>query len=491
MRFGWQNTARKTLATSLTLTIENETNLPDGGPLSFRLTGARGADIGRDGHLDWTLPDPTRFISGKHCEIRFREGSYWLSDVSTNGTFLNNGDRRMQSPHRLRMGDRLLIGQYIVAVEVDDGNAAGAAPSAVFLPEPAAGEDLWGGIQDAAPPVDPRDFRPPSQNRPVKPDFLEWAVDVPNSPGVGFVARPVAPPPPLSAAPEPEPLDWAAGGMPAPPPPEPAPAIPTPRRSVWVNPGPSGPWEAGHATAEMPAEPPPFPVRPEPVRPESMRAEPMRPGSAFAAEPPPARADARAGMAPDILSSFAKGAGLPPEALAPRDANALAEHLGRMMRIVADNLKQLLAARSQTKRIARSANQTMIQALDNNPLKFSPTTADALRIMFGPQTGGYLDADKALQQSFDDLKAHQIKTFSAMQQALQRLVEDLDPKALDESLGRDGGLAAVLGSRKARLWEIYEQRWAAKNKGREGGLLDLYLQYFSEAYDRDASHGPQ
>jgi type VI secretion system protein ImpI len=76
----------------LTLTIENESSLPDGGPLSVRVTGKRGLDIGRDSHLDWTLPDPTRFISSKHCEVRYRDGGYWLHDVSTNGTLLNGGD---------------------------------------------------------------------------------------------------------------------------------------------------------------------------------------------------------------------------------------------------------------------------------------------------------------------------------------------------------------------------------------------------------------
>ncbi len=474
---------------SLTLTIENATNLPDGGPLSFRLTGARGADIGRDSHLDWTLPDPTRFISGKHCEIRFREGTYWLSDVSTNGTFLNGSDRRMQSPHRLRKGDRLLIGQFIVAVDVEDSEPA--PPVAAYLPDPNEPEDLWGGVQGAAPPVDPREFRPPSQNRPVKPDFLEWAVDVPNSPGVGFVARPVAAPPPEAPpVPQPEPLDWAAGGMPAPPPPEPAPAVPTPRRSVWVNPGPSNPWDSGQAGSVEPslpvppqAPPPREPPRPAPPPP---MAEAPRPTAAA-----PMQADVPRPMAaPDVARSFARGAGLPPEMLAVGDANAFAEHLGRLMRIVAENLKQLLAARSQTKRIARSANQTMIQAMDNNPLKFSPSAPEALRIMFGPRTGSYLDADRALQQSFDDLKTHQIKTFSAMQQALQRLVEDLDPKALEEGLGKEQGLSAVLGSRKARLWEVYEQRWKAKTGGREGGLHEVFLRYFAEAYDRDTGPGP-
>ena len=40
----------------LCLTIENEDSLPDGGPIRVEISG-RGLDIGRDEHLDWTLPD--------------------------------------------------------------------------------------------------------------------------------------------------------------------------------------------------------------------------------------------------------------------------------------------------------------------------------------------------------------------------------------------------------------------------------------------------
>src|SRR5215218_860062 len=99
-----------------TLTIENETSLPDGGPLSYTVTGKRGIDIGRDSYLDWSLPDPTKTISGKHCEIRYRDGGYWLTDVSRNGTFLNRNPARIQEAHRLRDGDRIEIGRYIIAV---------------------------------------------------------------------------------------------------------------------------------------------------------------------------------------------------------------------------------------------------------------------------------------------------------------------------------------------------------------------------------------
>ncbi len=47
---------------TLTLHIENETSLADGGPLSVSIKGKRGLDIGRDPYLDWTLPDPTALI---------------------------------------------------------------------------------------------------------------------------------------------------------------------------------------------------------------------------------------------------------------------------------------------------------------------------------------------------------------------------------------------------------------------------------------------
>src|SRR6516164_1037993 len=101
------------------LQLVNETTLPDGGPVSCRIRGMRGIDIGRATHLDWTLPDPTRYISSKHCEIRYKDGGYWLHDVSTNGTFLNDSDNRMHAPHLLRNGDRFTVGHYIVAVTID------------------------------------------------------------------------------------------------------------------------------------------------------------------------------------------------------------------------------------------------------------------------------------------------------------------------------------------------------------------------------------
>src|SRR5579864_2168058 len=140
----------------LRLTIENMDRLPDGGPVRVQVEG-RGLDIGRDQHLDWTLPDPSRHVSSKHCEIRFRDGAYWLHDVSTNGTFVNGAQFRPEAPHLLRNGDRLSIGQYIVAVEIEGQGERGVA-SAPAPSQPSAAGDIWGGEGEAAAPEDRRDY---------------------------------------------------------------------------------------------------------------------------------------------------------------------------------------------------------------------------------------------------------------------------------------------------------------------------------------------
>ena len=140
-------------------------------------------------------------------------------------------------------------------------------------------------------------------------------------------------------------------------------------------------------------------------------------------------------MAPDFARLFARGAGLTDDAFAARDPAELAEQIGQLMMLVLANLKQLLEARQHAKRLARSSNQTMIQAVDNNPLKFAPTAEEAMRIMFGTKTRSYLDAKVALNQSFDDVKKHQIKTYAAMQHALKALLEELDPANIESESG--------------------------------------------------------
>lgn len=486
----------------LTLTIENVPSLPDGGPLSISIAGKRGLDFGRDRHLDWSLPDPSRIISGKHCEVRYQDGEYLLYDVSTNGTFLNGAPGRMQSPHRLTTGDRLSVGHYLIAVAVDRQAEAPDVPSG-FVHQPAAYEEMWDAdVGEVAPPIDPRSLRPPGRSRPLHADFLDTAASAPAPEAAAFrpLSQPMgdspfaAPNPfgPSGAPPAPD-LDWAPvvpreapAFEPPPEPPRPRRAAPDDAVALWAEPGaePAFP-AADRPPAALPAPPPEVP---EPVfappPPAPLPAAPVLPVTpAAAATPAPPAPMGTAGD--DMLRRLATAAGIPPETLAGRDPGEVADTIGALLREATEEMMKLLSARGAAKRLARSSNQTMIQALDNNPLKFSPSAEEALRIMLGPPTRSYLDARRAFTAGFGDLKTHQLRTYSAMQQAARLLAAELDPGALDRALPADSGLGAVMSSRRARLWDSYVTRWQAKTLNRDDGMADVFMQYFAECYDRD------
>jgi type VI secretion system protein ImpI len=447
---------------ALNLQLVNETTLPDGGPVSFRITGKRGIDIGRDAHLDWTLPDPTRYISSKHCEVRYKDGGYWLHDVSTNGTFLNGSGQRLPAPYRLRSGDRFTVGHYIVAVTVEGEEAAQA--NAMPAPPPLGYHELWTDQGEIVPPpIDPKQLKAARLNKPIHSDFLDWASDVPNPvPAAGSAQSTPSSRRPASAfaSPAGSDMDWAVGlpshvpAPPPPPPPTPAPRRPgvEAKRETWedqIGPGPS-------------------------------------PGVAARVERPAPAPVPSAAAAPDaLLRHIARAAGLPEDALAGKDPNAAAEQIGAILHLVTESLMQLLTARLQAKRLARVQAHTTIQAIDNNPLKFSPSAAEALRLMFGPANAGYLDAQRAIGQGFADLKAHEVKTYSAMRQAIGRLMADLDPQAIEQASDEGRGIAGLLMSRKAKLWDAYQARWDSKIGRDSGGAVEAFIRYFAEAYDRD------
>jgi type VI secretion system protein ImpI len=489
---------------ALILRIDNETCLPDGGPLSVSVPGKQGIDIGRDQYLDWTLPDPSRFISGRHCEVRWENGGYWLHDVSTNGTFLNGSDSRLKGPHRLRHGDRLSIGHYIILVTVvGDGSDAKPSEERESGPRHTGNEDLWSNVQGAPPPIDPKQLK--TNDRPTaRPDFLDWASDVP-SPQTRATAR--DPGRPTGSSVDPwdlaqqdsrvqanDDMSWAKG------PPkqlQPAPEsipIPQPRRPVWVSGEPGGPWGNAQESGS--------PASPAPNQPVVTRtsatakgapstvdnAADLNPTAARGLSNPLERAAPGAVVDIDSGAEFlrlvAKGAGLPEDTLASRDAGEVAEQLGQLMRLVSENVKQLLEARGQAKRMTRSSKQTMVQALNNNPLKFAPLD-DALAIMLGPPSKSYLDARRALAQGFADLMTHEIKTYSAMQKALALTMAEWDPAAIEKEAKSDFGLASLVGSRKARLWDFYAARWQACRQRHDDGMLSVFMEHFAECYDRD------
>jgi len=443
---------------ALTLRIENHDSLPDGGPLSATVTEA-GMEIGRDSSMGWTLPDPNRFISSRHMEIRYERGAYWLYDLSTNGTFLNGASSRMKSPHRLAHGDRLQVGPYRIAVEMVAGAAGGSVPPArdpfaAVSPAPdggfggaapaaRSGGDIWSiGGAPSPKPVPGFDPRPPGRTS----DFGDQHIEMPRmapdavagagSPFGGDVRLPPAAAAPVAAPVRDEGSPF--GG-----------AAPVPQPMV-------------------PQVPPVVPM-PEAFQP---------PGAGYPA-PIPHPAQAPAGSSA-VLDAICAGAGLPAGTFAEGgDPLRTAEEIGRLLRVVAEDLAALLRARAATKQSVRSGQRTMIGATDNNPLKFMPSAEEALEVMFGRPRAGFMRGATAVQTGFADVKQHQYAVHAALQPALARLLEDLAPEVIEAKAG-----SSLMSSRKSRAWEIFVERWDAKTHPYENGMLDVFLAYYAEAYDQ-------
>ncbi len=125
------------------------------GDDDVRLFREDGGTIGRSLENDWILPDPDRFISGRHATVDFQSGAYYLADVSTNGVYVNDEHEPLGkgNPRRLFDGDKLRMGDIEFQVTLDEGEGLEMPPPAPMSVVPdhieqlVAEEPLKTGIQ--------------------------------------------------------------------------------------------------------------------------------------------------------------------------------------------------------------------------------------------------------------------------------------------------------------------------------------------------------
>ena len=101
---------------SLTLTMIKSPE--DVTPVDTCKVFYEGGSIGRGPDNTWVLSDPECYLSTRHCEIRFEDGVYVLTDKSMNGTFYNGAPEAIGAGHSviLKYRDRFVIGDYEFSV---------------------------------------------------------------------------------------------------------------------------------------------------------------------------------------------------------------------------------------------------------------------------------------------------------------------------------------------------------------------------------------
>jgi len=406
---------------TLTLQIENYDVLEDGGPVHFSIDQG-GFQAGRGSGMNWVLPDPSRHISGQHFEISYADGAYWLTDVSTNGTFLQGQRYRLDGPHKLTHGERFQVGHYIIVAHL------GVAPPAPAPTAYADNDNPWdiGGL--AADPIDPL----PRPNAHLREDFAD-----------DFIANP------MPATPSPPPLPQSA---------------PLPPQEPQANPAP----------APQPVPQPQIPPQ-EAAAPQSgFAAQPVAPTPEPAAAPVPPMSPAGT----DFFKAFCEGAGLSPDAYGDIYPDVLARELGQSLRTTAEEIMALLRNRASAKQFTKGGERTMRQATDNNPLKFLPDADQALEAMFLKPRAGFLKGAEGLDEALKDIRLHQAAVFAAIQPALTKLLKDLAP----ESILNSTETGMLKRGTRSKAWDTYVERWDAKTHPHENGILDEFLAHFAQAY---------
>lgn len=474
--------------------------------LSFQSTGAipgKGAPhrmngpsltIGRGDENDLVLPDPDKLLSKRHCVIEDHNGNLVVVDISTNGTFLNYGKVPLgATPTPLNDGDILCLGPYELMVCVRSETASDPLAA---IPDPLGEGPVSHGNAAAAPGVDDL------LDGPAETDFLDDLLGGPEGPtGHKGVTRPELGDdgvlPPLGeddlAPPAPDPHAELGGSIPSHSPAArdhfqpraldaPAQVIPDDWDDDLLGPG-----RAEDPFADAPLSAPsedPLPEAPTPeiAAPQGTPPAPapdpaVQPDPPGAPVPPPVATPGDIAAARAFLEALGEEAGH----VSDEELPALMARMGAVMRMMIEGLREILMTRSAIKSEFR-IEQTQISAGGNNPLKFSISAEQAIQAMVKPTTRGYLPADEAAREALSDIKAHEVATITGMEAALKGILARLDPAVLEERIQTGGGLGAMLKSRKAQYWDIYERMYAEIADQAENDFHDLFAKEFARAY---------
>jgi FHA domain-containing protein len=158
----------------------------------------------------------------------------------------------------------------------------------------------------------------------------------------------------------------------------------------------------------------------------------------------------------DWARALQQGLGVATGRLQPEHA----QRVGELLRAMTRGTLELLTARMVAKRELGAA-ATQLRTRENNPLKFSPDVDAALSHLLGPAERGFLDPEAAVEEAFDDLRAHQVALLAGMRAALDSVMSRFDPAALEKRLAPGGALENLIpANRRARLWSNYSGEYA-------------------------------
>jgi type VI secretion system FHA domain protein len=155
-----------------------------------------------------------------------------------------------------------------------------------------------------------------------------------------------------------------------------------------------------------------------------------------------------------------------------------------MLRTSLQGTMDVLLARTKIKSEMR-LDVTTIRSVKNNPVKFSYNVDEAVSRLLGKEKSeGYMEPIRAIEEAFEDIRAHQIAVLAGMQTALKSILKRFDPETLEKRLQKLSPISASIPIHKqAKLWDQFQQLYEDIEREAQDDFNRLFGDAFSSAYE--------
>jgi type VI secretion system protein len=397
------------------------------GEQSTKVFGVHGGTIGRATDNEWILPDPERYLSGKHARVDFRAGTYVLVDTSSNGTYINGAQVPLGKYHdyQLKDGDYVRLGEYELLVSIDKSND--------FPPEASA--------------------------------IVAYDGQSPSSAVKKSTANDLGADLDLSQLLEPSDLIVDDSGNR----PRDAYGQPLPRRAEALTPDGMLEADASGTPWHMMTRP----LKMEGAKAEAAAAPVMRPQNAQS----PVLFDGDFDVG---LSAFCRGAGIDPRNVTTEARGAALQLAGQLLREAVLGLMDLNQSRNEFR------NRFRISVPPNDgpesPLNFSRGVDEAL-VRLLTTLSSRAGSVEAIRENFRELKAQNAATLTATRAAFEEFLGRVNPADLEERFDRATKRGVFGSQNKAKYWDLYTEMFAGLAQRPADGFPHLFTETFAKAYE--------
>jgi len=184
------------------------------------------------------------------------------------------------------------------------------------------------------------------------------------------------------------------------------------------------------------------------------------------------------------LSPLSKGMGYDLSRYDQPGVNMLLQEVGEALAAAVEKLQGLMSAQDEAGPISRRLSDTKIHPHEDNPLRFSESAEEAVKLLFDRTNPVQLTAASAIAETLDQVRNHQRMTEAAVDAALELVFMSLSPEFMRQRF------SAYASSRKEQAdlspqwcWGMYEKYFEELKSDRQSGLRKMFWQIFDRHYD--------